>query len=172
MKLKPGELTEKQRKFITGYVKHRNGRKAALDAGCSEKSASNQANHWINHHHIISKEIKRLLAGGAPTLTLTVETDFSLESVAKDVLNKKISTSYTKEQAMAEAERLRDIAEGQGNLSVCSSMIQQKARLSGFMAEKNSNQASFSIHIEGLGDTFEDGSEEVEDTPFGLEDLT
>ena len=108
-------LTPKQAKFVEEYLLDGNGRRAAIAAGYSEKTA-----HVIANENLNKPYIAELIAKGQ-------------EKVLKEVAAKR---EITRERLMEMAETVYEIAIESGQLSAANGAIKELGVLSGERIEK------------------------------------
>jgi len=123
----PGLLDPRRAAFLIEFVKHGNGKRAALDAGYSSQSSGTYGTS-------LAKD---------PRLAAAVE------EVRERVMAK---AEYTCEVAMKEAQAALDFAEETGNANAYVKAVELRSKLMGLLVEKiDLRQAiGFQIRIGGL----------------------
>lgn len=124
------QLSPQQAVFVAEYLKTNEKRDSAIKAGIHPESAAQRAWSWLNEYPAVMKAVRDHIKSITDTIPLPSRYDY--------------------DRAIAEAESLREAAMDAGNLSVASSMVQHKAKLSGLLVDKLQVQAGFSLVIEGL----------------------
>lgn len=122
-------LTLKQALFVKEYVKHGNGKRAAIDAGYTATNAIQTASELLRNNPVIKQAIE--------------EAKNSLREGAK----------YNYEKAMAEADACIEFARQTENANAMVKAMELKAKLTGLLVEKlDVRQVGFQINISGIHD--------------------
>jgi phage terminase small subunit len=121
------ELTERQQKFVSEYLKDENGTRAAKVAGYPENGAAQQA------HRLLKK------------------TPVVIDAIAQAKKDFSTKHEYTLDKAMKEAEAAIEFAIQTKNANAYVKAVELRTKLNGLLVEKHDvRQVGFNIVIKGV----------------------
>lgn len=132
------KLTPQQAKFVAEYLRHGEGKAAAIAAGYSEHSAASQASVMLSTNEAVKEAI------AAARNTLIAEGTYNLKT------------------AMKEAEDAMQFAKDTDNANAYTKAVELRAKLNGLLIEKHAHtMVGFSVNVGGIDFSKRDGQPQL-----------